>query len=119
MTMTSTDWVLTTDPDRATHPDPKETLVPLDLAAAADPEEKTRLCQTGLAWYVCTPGLHQPAKTTQDTRDPILLTIAGSPAAIKRNALRIIRRVASLPTTRPAGGISKHLLRAGTASGAH
>ena len=37
-----TDWVLTTDPDRATHPDPKETLVPLDLAADADPEEKTR-----------------------------------------------------------------------------
>jgi hypothetical protein len=78
-----TDWVLTTDPDRATHPDPKETLVPLDLAADADPEEKTRLFQTGLAWYVHAPGLHAPAKTTQDTLYPILLTLAGSPAAIK------------------------------------
>jgi hypothetical protein len=79
----ATDWVLTTDPDRAAHPDPKETLVPLDLAADADPEEKTRLFQTGLAWYVCAPGLHAPAKTTQDTLYPILLTLAGSPAAIK------------------------------------
>jgi hypothetical protein len=79
----SPDWILTTDPDRAPHPDPRETLVPLDLAAAADPEEKTRLFQTGLAWYVCAPGLHQPAKTTQDTLYPILLTIAGSAAAIK------------------------------------
>jgi hypothetical protein len=49
----------------------------------ADPEEKTRLFQTGLAWYVCAPGLHAPAKTTQDTLYPILLTLAGSPAAIK------------------------------------
>jgi hypothetical protein len=81
--MPTPDWVLTTDPDRATHPDPQETLVPLDLAADADPQEKTRLFQTGLAWYVCAPGLHQPAKTTQDTLYPILLTIAGSPAAIK------------------------------------
>ena len=83
MTTPSPDWILTTDPDRATQPDPKETLVPLDLAADADPEEKTRLFQTGLAWYVCAPGLHQPAKTTQDTLYPILLTIAGSAAAIK------------------------------------
>jgi hypothetical protein len=83
MTTPSSDWVLTTDPDRATHADPTETHVPLDLAADADPEEKTRLFQTGLAWYVCAPGLHQPAKTTQDTRYPILLTIAGSAAAIK------------------------------------
>jgi hypothetical protein len=37
----------------------------------------------------------------------------------KRYALRIIRRVASLPTTRPADGISEHLVRAGTARGAH
>lgn len=77
------DWVVTTDPDRATNPDLKETLVPLDLAADADPNEKTRLFQTGLAWYVCAPGLHQPGKTTQDTLYPILLTIAGSAAAIK------------------------------------
>jgi hypothetical protein len=83
MSTATAEWVLTTDPDRATHPDPRETLVPLDLAAEADPEEKTRLFQTGLAWYVCAPGLHQPAKTTQDTLYPILLTIAGSPAAIK------------------------------------
>jgi hypothetical protein len=83
MTTPSPDWILTTDPDRAIHPDLQETLVPLDLAADADLEEKTRLFQTGLAWYVCAPGLHQPAKTTQDTLYPILLTIAGSVAAIK------------------------------------
>src|SRR5579859_4126070 len=59
MTTVTTDWVLTTDPARATRPDPKETLIPLDLAADADPEEKTRLFQTGLAWYVYTPGLHR------------------------------------------------------------
>ena len=37
----------------------------------------------------------------------------------KRYALRIIRRVVGKDATRPADGISKHLVRAGTALGAH
>ncbi len=71
-------WVLTTDPDRATDPDPQDTLLSLDADRDTPPEEKTRSFQTSLCWYICAPGFHQPSKTTQETVYPVLITLAGS-----------------------------------------